>query len=326
MSFFNRALWRKTVVESLILLVPCTAVILGFTWLFVYLTNNLAIAKLPTLLKYILPSQFLQLNSMSLSDWGTRRGLLSAIYIHPIVEFTCIVWAVVRGSAAVSGEISRGTMEMLLAQPISRSAIVFTNAVTTALGSAVLAGATLVGLTIGVATVPQRLVEEPAQSEVVAQKPEGGIGGFVAKLGAEFIKPMFTAPAKPPEPEKIEIPFYFPAAVILCLYVAAIGAVSTLASSWDHYRFRTIGIIGIWGVLQIVMDVAVRWVSSSNPLKYLRYGTLKTCFEPQQVLFCEPGEAARFMWLYCSVFVVVIVVCYALAMAIFSRRDLPTPL
>src|SRR6476620_3470548 len=146
MSFFNRALWRKTIVESLILLGPCTVVVLGFTWLFVYLTNNLAIAKLPTLLKYILPTQFLQLNSMSLSDWGTRRGLLSAIYIHPIVEFTCIVWAVVRGSAAVSGEISRGTMEMLLAQPISRSAIVFVNAVTTVLGAGVLAVATLVGL------------------------------------------------------------------------------------------------------------------------------------------------------------------------------------
>jgi ABC-2 type transport system permease protein len=306
--------------------VPCAAVILGFTWLFVYLTNNLAIARLPTLLKYILPTQFLQLNSMSLADWGTRRGLLSAIYIHPIVEFTCIVWAVVRGSAAVSGEISRGTMEMLLAQPISRSAIVFTNAVTTVLGAAVLAGATLVGLTIGVATIPQRLVEEPAQAEVTAQKPEGGIGGFVAKLGGEFIKPMFAAPAKPPEPEKIEISFYVPAAVILCLYIAAIGAVATLVSSWDHYRFRTIGIIGIWGVLQIVMDVAVRWVSTSNPLKSLRYGTLKTCFEPQQVLFCEPGETAKLMWLYGSVFVVVILVCYGLAMAIFSRRDLPTPL
>ena len=34
MSFFNRALWRKTIVESLILLGPCTVVILGFTWAF----------------------------------------------------------------------------------------------------------------------------------------------------------------------------------------------------------------------------------------------------------------------------------------------------
>jgi ABC-2 type transport system permease protein len=324
MSFFNRALWRKTVIESLLLLVPCTGVILGFTWLFVYLTNNLAIAKLPTLLKYILPTQFLQLNSMNLDDWGTRRGLLSAIYIHPIVEFTCIVWAVVRGSAAVSGEISRGTMEMLLAQPVSRSAIVFVNGVTTIVGSAVLAGATLVGLAIGVATIPQRLDHEPDQTEVKSQAPNG-IGGMFAKLAGELAKP-FSSPPKKPTPEKIEIPFYIPAAIILFLYTATIGAVTTLVSSWDTYRYRTIGFVGLWGVLQIVMDVTVRWVSDANPLKNLRYGTLKTCFEPQQVLFCDPSEYAGLMWNYGTVFVVLTLVCYALAMAIFSRRDLPTPL
>jgi ABC-2 type transport system permease protein len=326
MSLFNRALWRKTIVESMILLVPCTIVILGFTWLFVYLTNNLAISKLPTLLKYILPTQFLQLNSMSLDDWGTRRGLLSAIYIHPVVELTCIVWAVVRGSAAVSGEISRGTMEMLLSQPVSRSAIVVVNAVTTLLGAAVLSGATLVGLAIGVATIPQRVEFDEEPPAATSQAPAGGIGGFVAKLGGEFLKPLTASPKKPPEPEKIEISFYVPAATILFLYVAAIAAVTTLVSSWDHYRFRTIGIVGIWGVLQIVMDVAVRWVSESNPLRNLRYGTLKTCFEPQQVLFCDPKDFSNLMWTYSMVFVVVIVLCYAVGTVVFNRRDLPTPL
>lgn len=324
---FNKALWRKTVVEALILLVPCAGVIFGFTWLFVYLTNNLAIAKLPVLLKYILPTQFLQLNSMNLDDWGTRRGLLSAIYIHPIVEFTCIVWAVIRGSAAVSGEISRGTMEMLLAQPVSRSAIVFVNAVTTIVGAAVLSGATLVGLAIGVATIPQRLTDEPAQVEVQAEKKEENtISGFFTKIAGEIAKPFQGGPPKPPEPEKIEISFYVPAATLLFLYTCTIAAVTTLVSSWDTYRYRTIGTIGLWGVLQIVMDVVVRWVKEDNPLKNLRYGTIKTCFEPQQVLFCEPGQAAGFMWNYCTVFVTLILLCYALAMVIFSKRDLPTPL
>ena len=325
MSLFNRALWRKTIVEALILLVPCAIVLFGFTWLFVYLTNNIAITRLPALLKYILPTEFLQLNSMSLADWGTRRGLLSAVYIHPIVEFTCIVWAVVRGSAAVSGEISRGTMEMLLAQPISRSAIIFANAVTTAFGAAVLSGATLVGLAVGVATIPQR-VEDPEPTPIEAKQPAGGIGGFVAQLGGELVKPFFSGPSKKPEPEKIEIPFYIPAATILALYIASIAAVSTFVSSFDHYRFRTIGIIGIWGVIQIVMDVTVRWVSTSSPLRLMRFGTLKTCFEPQQVLFCDPTEFSRLMWTYCTVFAIVIVVCYSLAAAVFARRDLPTPL
>jgi hypothetical protein len=99
-----------------------------------------------------------------------------------------------------------------------------------------------------------------------------------------------------------------------------------MVSSWDHYRFRTIGTIGVWGVLQIVFDVVARWVKADNPLSHVKWLTIKTCFEPQRVLFCEPGQTATLLINYCAVFVALGLAAYVASAAIFSKRDLPTPL
>jgi len=57
------------------------------------------------------------------------RGLdtLSVGYVHPLTLIILSVWAIGRASAAIAGEIDRGTMELLLAQPISRSRIIFSH-------------------------------------------------------------------------------------------------------------------------------------------------------------------------------------------------------
>ena len=46
--------------------------------------------------------------------------VLSIGYVHPLMQTVLCVWAVGRASGAVAGEIDRGTMELLLAQPIPR--------------------------------------------------------------------------------------------------------------------------------------------------------------------------------------------------------------
>ena len=45
------------------------------------------------------------------------------MYVHPLVLFSAVIWAIMRGSDCVSGEIGRGTMEMLLAQPVRRTSL-----------------------------------------------------------------------------------------------------------------------------------------------------------------------------------------------------------
>src|SRR5262245_58599456 len=50
--------------------------------------------------------------------------MLSIGYVHPLMQVIFCIWAIGRASGAIAGEIDRGTMELLLAQPLSRSRVV----------------------------------------------------------------------------------------------------------------------------------------------------------------------------------------------------------
>jgi ABC-2 type transport system permease protein len=50
--------------------------------------------------------------------------MLSMAYVHPLTQTILCIWAIGRASGAIAGEIDRGTMELLLAQPIRRGQVV----------------------------------------------------------------------------------------------------------------------------------------------------------------------------------------------------------
>src|SRR5262249_58878825 len=50
----------------------------------------------------------------------SAMDLLSVGYVHPLMQTVFCVWAVGRAAGAIAGEIDRGTMELLLAQPLPR--------------------------------------------------------------------------------------------------------------------------------------------------------------------------------------------------------------
>ena len=51
-------------------------------------------------------------------------NFMSISYVHPLVMAILCIWAIGRAANAIAGEIDRGTMELLLAQPIRRSQII----------------------------------------------------------------------------------------------------------------------------------------------------------------------------------------------------------
>src|ERR1051326_8840977 len=53
--------------------------------------------------------------------------ILSIGYVHPAMLVLFSIWAVGRASGAIAGEIDRGTMELLLAQPLARYRVVLTH-------------------------------------------------------------------------------------------------------------------------------------------------------------------------------------------------------
>jgi ABC-2 type transport system permease protein len=52
------------------------------------------------------------------------QDMFSIGYVHPLTQVILCVWAVGRSASALAGEIDRGTIELLLAQPVARARLV----------------------------------------------------------------------------------------------------------------------------------------------------------------------------------------------------------
>jgi ABC-2 type transport system permease protein len=61
--------------------------------------------------------------------------MLTIGYVHPLTQTILCIWAIGRASGAIAGEIDRGTMELLLAQPVPRSRVVLAHLAVDLLGS-----------------------------------------------------------------------------------------------------------------------------------------------------------------------------------------------
>lgn len=159
----NRALWLKALREGWVQLALSSGLLAGFGCLFVWLMSLLeprAIAgflgALSRLVQPVLGIPLEELIGVPLAELATTSGRLSVLYVHGVTLLVCIGWAVGRGSDVVSGEIGRGTMDLLLALPIRRGELMAVSAATAALGAAVLALSIWLGSAIGVAIVPLR--------------------------------------------------------------------------------------------------------------------------------------------------------------------------
>ena len=67
--------------------------------------------------------------SQAALGWGDLNferpnDFLAMGMLHPIVLTLCVVWAVGRSAGAVAGEIDRGTMELLMSQPVPRNRLI----------------------------------------------------------------------------------------------------------------------------------------------------------------------------------------------------------
>lgn len=273
----NRALWRKAFSDARLLMAFLTVLLFVFNWLFVYLSSLIELGPLAVFLQ-TLPPSFEKLSGVPFASVATPVGRISAAYVDPIVLFSTTIWAVGRGSDAVSGEIGRGTMEMLIAQPVRRLSVLASQATMTTIGSLVLAAACLAGTAMGVATVPL--------SEEVTWRP------------------------------------FLPGVINLFAMMFFLQGVATLFSSADSYRWRTIGLVGAFYMVELVLKVIGRLVER---FEWLMYFTFATACEPQALVIDSAGAWAL-SWRYDGVLIGVGLACYAVAAAIFCHRDLPAPL
>lgn len=273
----NGALWSKSFREARPLLLSLAVLMFAFNVLFVWLTSLVDLGAYKVIMQ-ALPGEIRSMMNLPLAKLATDTGRIALAYIDPVVIFAVLSWALARGSDSVAGEIGRGTMEMLLAQPVSRLAILSVHAVVTTLGAAVLAVAAWLGTVQGLAAC--KMSDEVAYAD------------FIPAAGNLFALAFFLA------------------------------AVSSMISAWESYRWRAIGIMGGFYMVQLVIKVVGRMAPRFD---WLLYGTFLGAFEPQ-VMAVNPERAWDLTLRYDGTLIGLGLAAYITAAIVFCRRDLPAPL
>ncbi len=284
----NAALWKKTISESRWLLLGGMVFMFAVHWLRVWIASFFSVSSLEGIFSFM-PSVVESMLPVSYAQMATTAGRIAIAYDDPIVLLLVTVWAISRGSDAVSGELNRGTMEMVLAQPVTRLGVLSSQAGMTLLGSALLAGTALLGTAVGLATIT---LDQPAALRL-----------------------------------------FVPAALNLFAITVFLAGLSTMISSGSNYRARTIGIVGGFYAVSMVVKIVGRMAPGWD---WLTYFSFFTPFEPQ--LLVSDRARAWAMWVhqadsfalgglgYDSILIGLGLAFYLIASVIFCHRDLPAPL
>jgi ABC-2 type transport system permease protein len=320
----NSAILKKCLLEVRLLFAAMAAMLFAFCWVRVFIVSRLQTSQFAAIIEQVW-EQFKDFSPVPLDQLLSYTGRIAIGYNEPIVVFGVSIFAIARGSDAVSGEVNRGTMEMLLAQPVSRLQVLYTQAVVTIGGLLLLCALTWCGTVVGIYTTTVTEDVPPPKLKIL---------GFDIPLAIRETEKVKIPMSQKVEPEN----FVAGALNLLCLGVALAGF-STLVSAFDRYRWRTIGIVVTAYVLSLIVKILGQAI---DEIAWLQRLSLFTAFEPQKFIsiwahepsqawalvlrdgqgaFVEPGPMG-----YNAILLAVGLVSYGVAGVVFHRRDLPAPL
>jgi len=321
----NRCLLNKSIIESRLLLLSCVAAMYSFCWTRVWVVSQFEMSRFIAIIEQF--REYERFSPVPFEQLFTYSGRIALTYDEPIVVVCVTLWAVARGSDCVSGEIGRGTMEMLLGQPVSRVQVLWSQAAVTITGIAVLAFASWLGVYTGIMT---NSVQEPTSPE----------SWTIPLLDIELPNPLAEEQTqRTPLSEKVDAQVFVPAACNLFALGFFLAGLTTFLSSLDRYRWRSIGlVVGIY-IVQVIIKVLAL---ATDDLRWLLNCTFFTAFEPERfvsiaantpehtwslALFDEAG-----CWIglgplgYDLILIGMGLLAYVGATVVFHRRDLPAPL
>lgn len=158
---WNTAIWKKTWGDQRGLVLAMAALWSAFPWIYLWLSAQIPMNAFHDVLLRAIPEDWQKLSGVPFAEVATYAGRVALAFVDPVVVLAATVWGITRGSDAVSGQVERGTMEMLLAQPVTRRAVFFTQAVATTAGAAVLCSVLLAAVWTAVSFGPWAGKVEP---------------------------------------------------------------------------------------------------------------------------------------------------------------------
>lgn len=151
---WNTAVWRRTWGDQRMLLLSLAGLWAVFPWLYLWLSAQIPMPAFQEVLLRAIPQEWQKLSGVPFADVATPAGRVALAFVDPVVVLAATVWGITRGSDAVSGQLERGTMEMVLAAPVRRAAVFLTQALATSAAAAALCGVLAVAVWGAVAAGP----------------------------------------------------------------------------------------------------------------------------------------------------------------------------
>jgi ABC-2 type transport system permease protein len=318
----SKALRRKYFSESWLLLLAIAFGTSLFCWVRVRVVGEFDTSQFRQIVD-LLPKDWRKFATVDFDWLVSYLGRTALTLDEPMLLLLICSWVIVRGSDVVSGELGRGTMEMLLSQPVSRKRIWWTHARWTMVGMTLLVGLTWLFMAIGVWTTS---VEETTYPELAL--------GFTS-IPLTFAEPTKTTIAMSDEIDPI---MYLPGVVNLFSLGVFLGGFSAWCSSWDRFRWRTLGVVAAFYFLQggmKVLALASEWWS------WIRYGTIFGFYSPAGSIEATQRDAWECLAFFSTssngaslpgpllnnlVLLSLGIAFYVWGSHIFHRRDLPAPI
>jgi ABC-2 type transport system permease protein len=242
-------------------------------------------------------------------DFGRAMDSLTIGYLHPVLQTLICIWAVGRAAGALAGELDRGTMELLLAQPVPRGRVVLAHLVVDALVIPLLCLSLWSGTLLGTWLIgPFEVNMEP-----------------IRLLNLQFTVDPITLRV---DPWAFGVGLWNVGALMF-----AISGYTMFLSSRGRYRLWSLGQAVLVTLVQFVINVLGQlW----DGVAWLRPFTVFYYYQPQRIVLhrewaVDPGLVWNGGTPLVSLNVIAVLltvgaVGYGLAYLTFTRRDLPAPL
>ena len=251
----SRALRRKYFSESWLLWTAIAFGVAIFCWIRVRVVGEFDTSQFRQIVD-LLPKDWRKFSSVDFDWLVSYLGRTALTLDEPMLLLLICSWMIVRGSDVVSGELGRGTMEMLLAQPVSRMKVWWTHAFWTFVGMLGLIAITWLFMAIGIWTTS---VEETSYMEL-------NLG--IMKVPLTSAEPIVETIAMS---SKVNPMLFLPGVVNLFSLCFFLGGFSAWCSAMDRFRWRTLGIVSGFYFLQGGMKVLAM---ASESLSWIRFATV----------------------------------------------------
>jgi ABC-2 type transport system permease protein len=233
------------------------------------------------------------------------NDFLAVGMLHPVVLLLSCIWAVGRAAGAVAGEIDRGTMELLMSQPVPRNRLILAHLVVDCLVIPALCLSFFAGTQFGLWAVGPFKPDYSAVEALNKQIP-------------------FPIPI-PEEPEEMPVNGLreFPALANLAALMFALSGLTMAVSALGRSRWKVTGYAVLVAVVMFIANVLGQlWDAAA----FLRPFTVFYYYQPQKIMLHNSWTADGGAVPVVAVLLAVGAVGYLVALRVFTRRDLPAPL